>query len=549
MQALRPTAAQKDSRTRFFCLPTRIVWQDAGGGQIENPDTLLREDETFCRMTPGSGPGPAMVIDFGRELNGGVSLDIVATHPNHHTRQAKIRLRFGESVSEVMGEPDKTHALHDFVLLFPGMAKQEIGTTGFRFIRLDLLDPDSPIDLRQIHAIAVERDLEYKGHFESSDPLLDQIWQVGARTVHLCCQDYILDGIKRDRLVWMGDTHPQVHVIVSVFGNIDIIPESLRVLRDRTPLPGWMNGISSYSLWWVLSLWDWYLYSGDKNFLQSQAEYLAGLIDQILQYIDPAGREKLEARFLEWASNRDHAAISEGFQALLVWTFKTASFISEELGESALAAKCRSTVKLLLSPPIHPIAGKNVSSLRVLAGMADAKTVNETCLAKDPARGLSPWFGFYVLQARALAGDYSGGLDLIREYWGGMLELGATSFWEHFDIAWTQNAARIDELTPPGKHDVHVEYGDYSFKGLVQSLCHGWGGGPTAWLSQEVLGIRVIEPGFKKIRIEPHLGDLNFARGTFPTPFGLIRVDHSRKADGSVKVHYEVPAGVEVEKT
>jgi alpha-L-rhamnosidase len=548
MQTPRPVSARKDSRTRFFCLPARVVWTDPGSGNIENPEALLREDETFCRMTPGPGSGPAIVIDFGRELNGGISLDIVASHPVHPTRQAKIRLRFGESVSEVMGEPDTTHALHDLVLLFPGMARQEIGTTGFRFIRLDLLDRDNRVDIRQIHAVALERDWEYKGQFESSDPLLNQIWQIGARTVHLCCQDFILDGIKRDRLVWMGDTHPQVHVIVSAFGNIDIIPESLQVLRDRTPLPGWMNGISSYSLWWILSLWDWFLYSGDKGFLRSQTGYLGGLIDQILRYIDPAGREKLDARFLEWASARDEIAISEGFQALLVWAFQTASLISEELGEPALTAKCRSAIKSLRSPPVNPIASKHVNSLRVLAGMADAKTVNENCLALDPARGLSPWFGFYVLQARALAGNFTGCLDLIRQYWGGMLELGATTFWEHFDIEWTRNAARIDELTPPGKHDVHVEYGDHSFKGLVQSLCHGWSGGPTAWLSREVLGIRVLEPGFKKIRIEPHLGDLTFAKGTFPAPQGLIRVDHTRRSDGGTTSQYEVPTGVTVEE-
>ncbi len=548
MQIVRPAPPRKDSRTRFFSLPTRVVWQDPGAGRIENPDALLREDETFCRMAPGPGPGPAIVIDFGRELNGGVSLDIIATHPNHHTRLAKIRLRFGESVSEVMGEPDTDHAIHDFTILFPGMGKQEIGTTGFRFIRLDLLDPDSPIDIRQIHAVALERDLEYKGQFESSDPLLNQIWQVGARTVQLCCQDYIFDGIKRDRLVWMGDIHPQVHVIVSAFGNIDIIPESLRVLRDRTPLPGWMNGIGSYSLWWILSLWDWYLYSGDKKFLQSQTGYLNGLIDRVLRFVGPDGREKLEARFFEWASANDETAISEGFQALLVWTFKTASLISEELGEAALTAKCRSTVKLLQSPPINPIASKQVNSLRVLAGMADAKAVNESCLTKEAVKGFSPWFGFYILQARALAGDYIGCLELIRKYWGGMLDLGATSFWEHFDIAWTQNAARIDELTPPGKHDVPLEYGDHCFKGLRHSLCHGWSGGPAAWLSREVLGIRLIEPGFKRIKIEPHLGDLAFARGTFPTPLGLIHVDHTRKPDGSIIVQYEVPAGIIVEK-
>jgi alpha-L-rhamnosidase len=546
MELLRPLSAKKDTRTRFFCMPTRIVWNDPGSGKIENPNALLREDESFCRMTPGSGPGPAIVIDFGQELNGGISLDVSASHP---TMQTKIRIRFGESVSEVMNEPDKDHALHDFVLVFPGMGKQEIGTTGFRFIRLDLLDPANSIDIRQIHAVAIERELEYKGDFECSDPLLNQIWKVGARTAHLCCQDYIFDGIKRDRLVWMGDIHPQVHVILSAFGTIDIIPESIQVLRDRTPLPGWMNGISSYSLWWIISLWDWYLYSGDKKFLQSQTDYLNGLVDQILRFIDPTGREKLEARFFEWASVGNEAAISEGFQALLTWTFQTAILISRELNDSAMTEKCRSAINLLQSAPVAPIASKQVNSLRVLAGMSDAKTVTETYLTQDPTRGISPWFGFYILQVRAMAGDYSGCLDMIRQYWGGMLALGATTFWEHFDPAWTQNAARIDEITPPGKHDVHLEYGDHCFKGLRHSLCHGWGGGPTAWLSREILGVRVIEPGFKKIRIAPHLGDLKFAKGTFPTPFGLIRVEHTRKADGSTTVQYEVPTGVKVEKT
>lgn len=78
-----------------------------------------------------------------------------------------------------------------------------------------------------------------------------------------------------------------------------------------------------------------------------------------------------------------------------------------------------------------------------------------------------------------------------------MLDLGATTFWEDFDIKWLDNAARIDELVPEGKVDVHRSYGDFCYKGFRHSFCHGWASGPTAWLSEHVLGISIVEPGCK----------------------------------------------------
>ena len=83
-----------------------------------------------------------------------------------------------------------------------------------------------------------------------------------------------------------------------------------------------------------------------------------------------------------------------------------------------------------------------------------------------------------------------GGLDCIRQYWGAMLDLGATTFWEDFDLDWTANAGRIDELVPAGKKDIHGDFGNYCYKGFRHSLCHGWASGPTAWLSEHVLGVQ-----------------------------------------------------------
>ena len=92
---------------------------------------------------------------------------------------------------------------------------------------------------------------------------LNNIWQVGAYTVHLNMQKYLWDGIKRDRLVWVGDLHPEVMTVNTVFGYNEVVPKSLDLIRDITPLPGWMNGMCSYSIWWLLIQRDWYYYQGD----------------------------------------------------------------------------------------------------------------------------------------------------------------------------------------------------------------------------------------------------------------------------------------------
>ena len=153
-----------------------------------------------------------------------------------------------------------------------------------------------------------------------------------------------------------------------------------------------------------------------------------------------------------------------------------------------------------------------------------------------------------MLNARAEAGDYQGALNNIREYWGGMLDLGATTFWEDFDINWLKNAARIDQPVPEGKIDVHATYGDYCYKGYRHSLCHGWASGPTSWLTQYVLGIKVIEPGCKKIKLDPHLCDLEWVKGSFPTPYGVVEIEHTKTSSGEIKTTYKVPEEVQISK-
>ena len=133
---------------------------------------------------------------------------------------------------------------------------------------------------------------------------------------------------------------------------------------------------------------------------------------------------------------------------------------------------------------------------------------------------------------------------MIDSYWGRMLDLGATTFWEDFNYTDGLDAAPIDEIVPEGRFDIHADGGAWCYVGLRHSLCHGWASGPTPWLSRHVLGIEPVGTGFRKVRIEPHLGDLEWAEGTFPTPYGVIEVHHRKNADGSVSSRMKLPRGM-----
>ncbi len=69
-----------------------------------------------------------------------------------------------------------------------------------------------------------------------------------------------------------------------------------------------------------------------------------------------------------------------------------------------------------------------------ITGLIDAPKADKEFLSINGAQGFSTFYGYYMLEAMATAGNYQGALDVIREYWGAMIDLGATSFWEDFDI-------------------------------------------------------------------------------------------------------------------
>ena len=551
---------QFSTRTIAYVPATRIVWQETtGDASIQGLENLLRGgngqadlyDGQITRIKSGTNGRASFLLDFGRELQGGIQM----VTGRSSQKEVKVRVRFGESASEAMCDitPENgatnDHAIRDFQLTLPWLGVAEIGNSGFRFVRIDLEEPHVELNLKELRATFGYRDIPYLGSFQSDNERLNEIWMTGAYTVHLNMQEFIWDGVKRDRLVWIGDLHPELMTVNTVFGYNEVIPKSLDLIRDTTPLPNWMNGISSYSIWWLLIHKDWYLYQGNLDYLKQQKAYMTSLLDHLMTKIDANGKETLDGtRFLDWPSSPNVKGVDAGLQALMVMAMDAGQEMALAMGDKELASRCaKASKKLKKYTPDHN-QSKQGAALMALAGLMKAEKADKEVLSVGGAKNFSTFYGYYMLEAMAKAGNYQGAMDIISEYWGAMLDLGATTFWEDFNIDWMENAARIDELVPEGKVDVHSSYGGYCYVGFRHSFCHGWASGPTAWLSRYVLGVQVLEPGCRKVKIEPHLGNLNRVEGSFPTPYGVIRIKHEKQANGKVLSDIQVPEGVELVK-
>lgn len=553
-----------DPRVRSYVAPTRVVWTSeiantngfSSRGKVVNAEGLLGKKfgqvpekiwmkPSGCTLMNNGSPA-GVLLDFGREIHGGIQIG------NAEFRHgAKIRIRFGESVGEAMsdiGEKSATndHAMRDGVYELPHLGMFELGNTGFRFVRIDLVS-DGKVTLDYVRAISLMRPMKRVGEFKSSDERLNRVWDTAVRTVHLCCQDYLWDGIKRDRLVWMGDTHPETRAILSVFGAASVLPESLDYAAAVTPAKTvWMNGMANYTLWFLRNTHDWYFYTGDAEYLKKRANYLRDTINHVLAETFGKNAAYMTKGFLDWPTQHNKPAVDAGTRGLVATALDNSAVMMDVIGDASLAARCRETAKKVRTEKPDAHGAKSAAALLVLGGLRDAKEMYHELLGQNGHVGVSTFYGYYMLEAMSAAGENQRALDTVRDYWGAMLDMGATSFWEDFNIAWTNNATRLDEMPVAGKKDIHGDFGEFCYPGYRHSFCHGWSAGPAAWCINRVLGLEAVDVGCRTVRVKPFLGDLEWAEGAMATPFGAVKVRHEKKADGSIATTIDAPDGVRI---
>ena len=448
---------------------------------VSGADALLKKQSLQIGLSENCftefSNGDYVILDFGKEMCGGARI------LTYHSKAPRVRLRFGESLgeccSDIGGEKNATndHALRDFEVNLSSMSDMTFGNTGFRFLRIDFFG------FARVKSIVARNEiLKRKAAYTygGDDALISEIFNTAKRTVDLCASSgYVWDGVKRDRLVWIGDMHPEMLALTTIYGRMPEIEKSLDFVREQTPLPAWMNGFPMYSMWWIIILADYYEKTERRAFLCRQLDYLERLVDQMNGCVKDNGELDYPSYFVDWPTHTQPDEL-DGVRAINIIAMKKAISVLEEFGKDSGTA--RKLLKKLLLIDILPKTSKQVTALKYFA--TELTEEDKKRLVSGGARGMSTFMSYYILKAVA-SFDKEAAVNMMKQYYGAMLDKGATTFWEDFDLAWCENSCRIDELATEGQKDIHGDFGAFCYVGFRHSLCHGWSAGVIRFIEEE----------------------------------------------------------------
>ncbi len=406
----------------------------------------------------------------------------------------------------------------------------------FRYLQIDVVTRSEPLVIEDVRAVFTAYPFVARAHFESDNPELERIWEVGWRTARLCAHETYMDCPYYEQLQYAGDTRIQALVSLYVTGDDRLVKNAVELLHDsRTPegltqsrYPSFLpQYIPPFSLLWIGMMRDLWWYRGENDFLR---QFLPGVRDVLGWFesrLAPSGLlGKLEWwDFVDWTGDfRDGVPPQEadGQSSILTLQFAAAlrdaadleaSFGSAERARyyRALAANVADNVRrtcwdparnLVADTPRRQHFSQHANILAVLTEAvpaADRQRVIKTVLADSSLTQCSYYFRFYLFRAMKKAG-------LADEYlaqlgpWRQMLGLGLTTWAE------TPEPTRSD--------------------------CHAWSAHPNFDLIATVAGIEPAAPGFREVAIEPHLGPLKRLTASLPHPEGPITVRYHRDGAG-----------------
>ena len=510
-----------------------VLFVAAGSGSFSNTEALTERSPTaeFSVRIPSLVPSPAsypsLVLDFGREVSGRLEVAADAASP------VKIGIRYGESLQEALVQP----FYGENELVVPGGGVTHGPKGGFRYAQVKFFSGPEVTQFKTLGLEEISYPIGYGGFFDSSDPLLNRIWRTGARTAQLTMQEGVWDGIKRDRLNWMGDLFVSGKVIQSVFSDRFLTPNTLSLLAvESLGQTGHVNNIPGYSAFWVMGLADYYRHSGDDQFLSSKHQQLNRILQTMESSVDGNGLLAFTASdfpFVDWSPDlfTDTVETRKATQFAFYKALLEGAWLLDQLQDPEQADTARTWAgSLRAAAQAHLLNSDSTygsrwqtNAMAVFSEITDSPQNNaiwQNVLSLPSENEVTPYYNYFVTAAMAQTGHRQEAVDWVRAYWGGMLAEGATSFWEAYDLSWP-------------KDNFHAFLQADRTEGYYVSLCHGWSGGPTAWLMEQILGIQPLGAGFGEVAIRPDLIDLQWVRGIQPTPHGDISVEY-RRGDGLV---------------
>ncbi len=415
-----------------------------------------------------------------------------------------------------------------------------------------------------LHHIALRR-MDYPlatgGVLDTKRVLHDKILETGKRTLHLCMHEHYEDTPWREQALYANDARTQALCGYYAFGETAMPAASFTLLGQGLREDGFLYltapgrpgiTIPSFTFTWILAVRDHLLYSGDaqlaRTFLPQILAMLRRFIGERKQGLMPLRREKRTWHFYDWSAGMSAYSedlFAKGLEAdaplncFLLLAIEATIQMLDWLGEEdrdnlpAVQAEIRDAVAATFWDKqddtfrTHLYTADKTEltqALAILAGVGD-DAMRDRALARMGTMdsgllppGLSQ--SHYTFAALMTRKKWYGAKQIARmeETWGGMLDAGATTFWETVKGA-----------------------SDFSYAG---SLCHGWSAVPIYVFYHDLLGVRPLAPGFSRFAVDPMTDVCSAMSGRVPVPGGEIVVAWEGMGDEKGQLRVDAPANI-----
>ncbi|RUS46683.1 alpha-L-rhamnosidase N-terminal domain-containing protein [Cohnella sp. AR92] len=537
--------------------PVTVVSAEPFRGAISSPEAALSglPGLTMDASVPGSLP--QITYDFGAEVVGYPKLKVYAKEGG------VLQLFYGESL-EV--------SLTDTFLLRQGENVLEpFGRRAFRYLKLAAMATPAPIRIERLQVEFVHYPFTGEGAFRCSDEKLNRIWETGRYTTIVNSQNHFEDCPHREAALWVADAVVMAKVVYQISDDAALVRKSLlqgaRIQNEDGSIPG--NGpvrntfmLPDFCAHWLFGVWEYYLYSKDEAFLKEVWPTIPRLAKWFADQEDESGLFAKADRegwwcFIDWTDDIERKDRVTAISCFYYKFLETAARMAEEVGEtsfseelSAKAEKVRGSVRSLLRIPGTAIyadclTGEGLSAsvtaqtnfAAAWSGLMEDSEVASFVEGEFLKGNLPPIRGafFYhiVLETLFRHGYAEDAVRIIREYWGAMLDRGATTWWETFDPS-------LPFPTIPSPYLGHTP--TYLQDSIPVSLSHGWGASPTYLLSRGLLGVQVSEESVEDVVLRPlAVEGIGWAEGVVPTKLGEIRVRWERVTEEDVRYRADIP--------
>ncbi|MHB9071229.1 MAG: family 78 glycoside hydrolase catalytic domain [Sedimentisphaerales bacterium] len=520
-------------------------------------------EPVIIRSVADRGDGIYLVVDLDAEQAGIFEIDIDVSEGaiidiayGEHLDDLRVRSSIGSRnfANRYIAKNGRQKFTHYFTRF------------GCRYIQLHISNFDTVCKLYYAGLCPVEYPFELRGNFESDCMLQNKIYNTAVRTLQLSVHEHYEDSPWREQALYANDARNQALSGYYCFGEYKVPAASLELLGHSLKPDGFLElcapaqlpiTIPSFSMAWVLAVKDFLLYSGDLECTQALYgvvhrminSWLASLKDGLMPC--PTGARYWH--FYDWAMGLDGTVQNDctvfeeigglrydaPLNLFLCLAFESASVLAKYCGNSRDVKEFQLHAEALKSK-IHDMFFDNISgfystyfgddkrnnhyaqltqSLAVLAGICPdgiADSIRTELVRKDSnliqtTLSQSLYKFEAMLSDKNKFGKYV--FEKIENDWGHMLFERATSFWETLKGGW-----------------------DFDLAG---SLCHGWSAIPVYFYHAYLLGIRPVEPGFKKIIIDP-LVHISPCQGKIPTLYGNIDVKINKNG-GKTYCNIEYP--------